>query len=704
MRPGVGQQFYRSEPAFREAIRRCSAVAERSLGFSLSDFFEEVDLVGAAGSLQEGERRKIVIHSAIDLGLCDLWRAYGVEPQAAVGVSGGEVAAAYVAGALTLEESVEVLCSSARLVTQQPRKGYFIWFDMAYGEARRLVAECPARLDVFLDAGPGSSIAYCMSEDFAEVGRFLSERYTIRQIRETEWAHHTPWAAAAALSATELYRPRPRPLIRRLYSSAEGGLIPAGAVLDPDYWYRASVTPILFGRALRAAIADGHNVILNVCPHPALKVLEECAEQAGRCVSVIDTMNAREPELATWNKARRSLKARGLMRARGGKSGRSKVSAAPGPAASDINLLRPDVLRDPYPHYAALARSGPAHFLPRHGFWLVLRYDDVAQALKNSRVFSSVRPGDSFDPVLIDADPPAQTWARRSLSPHFSAHPASALEDFTRDCAERLLAGGDRDGNFDIVQDFAVPLSQLVAGRFLGLPREETAALGRELRANKNQLKDFSPFLESWSRKYVEVTRASHREDVCGRLLRGEGDKALTAEEVASLLKLLWAAGTLTPASSITMSTLLLLRHPEVRRELQSDLSLLPAFVEESLRLEAPGPVVSRVTREEVTVSGTLIPAGATVNLCIGAANRDHAHFEEPDSISLRRSPNKHLSMGAGPHHCIGAALGRMEVRVALEALLTQWPEFREARPLYTVSYDKSIRTRALEHLFVKRA
>jgi cytochrome P450 len=110
------------------------------------------------------------------------------------------------------------------------------------------------------------------------------------------------------------------------------------------------------------------------------------------------------------------------------------------------------------------------------------------------------------------------------------------------------------------------------------------------------------------------------------------------------------------------------------------------------------------VTRDEVTVSGTSIPAGASVNLCIGAANRDPAHFADPDALDLRRGHNKHLSMGSGPHHCVGAALGRMEVRVALEVLLTEWPEFREARPLYTVSFEESLRTRALKNLYVRRA
>ncbi len=703
MRFGVGRQLYRAEPALRDAVRLCDVAAERALGFSVSDYFEGVDF-GAAGSVEEDERREVVLHGALELGLCDLWRAYGVEPDASVGISGGEVAAAYVAGALTLEESAEVLCSVARVVTQKPLKGYFLWLDVGYGEARRLCAESPARLDVFLDTGPTSSVAYCAAGDLAEAGRFLSGRCVVSRTTETDWAHHTPWAEAAAVTATELYRPRPRPLVCDFYSPVSGGLIPAGTVLDPDYWYRAAITPILFGRAMCAALADGYDVVLNVCKDPGLKVMEQCAGTTGRRVSAVDTMSAREPELAAWDNSRRALRALGLMSVRAGKSGRGRVSPAPVPAA-DIDLLRPDVLREPYTHYAALARSGPVHFLTRHGLWIVLRYDDVAQAFKNPRAFSSVRPGDSFDPVLIDADPPAHTRARRGLAPYFSSHPPSSLEDYTRECARGLLAGGDKGGDFDLMNDYAIPLAQLVVGGFLGLPHEETVVLGRELRARENRLGDLSTFLSEWARKHLERPEGSFCENVSSRLMRGEGDKALTPGEVVSILKLLWAAGTIAPSSGIAMSALLLLRHPDVRRELQGDLSLLPAFVEESLRLEAPGPMISRVTREDVIVSGTVIPAGETVSLCIAAANRDPAHFAEPDTLSLRRSPNKHLSMGAGPHQCIGAALGRMEMRVALEVLLKEWPEFRETRPLYTVSYCvEALHTRAPKNLYVRRA
>jgi cytochrome P450 len=134
---------------------------------------------------------------------------------------------------------------------------------------------------------------------------------------------------------------------------------------------------------------------------------------------------------------------------------------------------------------------------------------------------------------------------------------------------------------------------------------------------------------------------------------------------------------------------------------LRDDPNLLPAFVEEAMRMEAPEQMVWRVTRQSVELSGARIPEGEEVRLCVAAANRDPAHFSEPDTLSLRRNPNNHLSFAAGPHYCLGAAAGRAVARGALDALLARWPEYVAARPLSSISYEESFSSRALEHLFV---
>jgi len=365
-----------------------------------------------------------------------------------------------------------------------------------------------------------------------------------------------------------------------------------------------------------------------------------------------------------------------------------------------MNLLRADVVQNPYPHYAALRRAGSVHFLAEHGFWLVLNYEDVVQCLKQPQLFSN-SPGQQLDPALVGADPPAHTRVRRIMNPWFSNQSIQSLEDYTRGCAEMLLAQGRAEKEFDIVSGLASPLTESVIGHFLGLSDQEARELRERLRPHKYQLDVASRILEDWAREYLGKLQTSPGGGLCSQLLRKTNAETLTLEEIVSVIKLLWIAGTTTTSMLIATCVLLLLRHPRLRQEVQQDLDLLPHFIEEALRFDAPEQMAWRLAREDVYISEASIPLGADVRFCLGAANRDPKHFAEPDSLILQRNPNDHVSFAAGPHYCLGAQLARMEARVALEALLTDWPNFRTARHLSTIAYLESFDFRALKNLLV---
>lgn len=371
--------------------------------------------------------------------------------------------------------------------------------------------------------------------------------------------------------------------------------------------------------------------------------------------------------------------------------------------SSDLDLLSADVVQNPFPHYAALRQSGAVQFLTKHDFWLVLGYDEVMHALKDPRVFSSVRPAVRFDPVLNEADPPAHTRVRRILTPHFSAQAVQTHESAARSCAEELLTRGAKTPEFDLVENFAAPLTESLMSCLVGFSVDETAELRSQLNAHKRRT-DGSVYrvLEDWLRDYVKRVHESPGASFSSKLLQGTGDAVLSPDEVVALLKLFWVAGTTTTSRLIAAAALLLLEHEDVRTEVRRDSQLLPVFIDEAMRLQAPEQMVWRVATRDVELAGAKIAAGADVRLSVAAANRDPAHFPEPDRISLSRNPNHHLSFAAGPHYCIGAAMGRMLARVALETLLAGWPEFSAARPLSTVRYEESFSSRAVEHLFVR--
>lgn len=353
---------------------------------------------------------------------------------------------------------------------------------------------------------------------------------------------------------------------------------------------------------------------------------------------------------------------------------RPQTARRPGPPEA-LDLLDPAVAGNPFPLYEELRRGGSVHFLARHGYWLVVGYDEVQAALARPQVFSSRSPEwTAVDGVLLGADPPEHTFVRRAVGHLFSAEALEAQAAFAERAAERLLGPLVAGQPLEVLREFAAPLSEEVVAHLVGF--DEAALAG--MRAAEGAAQDLGRWLGALD---SAIADAAGRTRAYGRLLR-EGGAVLGHAELRSLVRFLWIAGTTTTRRTIASSVLMLLRHPEARRRVESDPSLLPAFVEESLRLAPPEHTISRVTTAETELSGVRIPPGSLLKLCVAAANRDPAHFADPASFLLPRAPNRHLSFGVGIHRCLGAPLARAEMAAALRALLRLAPRFRPVSSL----------------------
>ena len=479
----MGRELYRRDTAFRDAIHRYSRVVEERAGFNVADLIVS-PMPATSDDVNELERRRIILLIAFEIALSQSWRATGVEPSAVIGACSGEISAAFIAGALTLEESAAVACSVADVTTQRFLPGHFLTLDLAFGEALDLSARAPGLLDVSFEISPQTTLAYCSQADFDAVHQFLTACGVTFSAMPCDWAHHTSRTGAPGDIADRLFRTRPRPVGCALYSTFAGGLIPPGTVLDWDYWYQAAVAPGRFGRTVRAALDDGHDTFLNVSANPALKKgIRQTAAMLTRELSMLDTIRHDEPEPRTFAASLKSLRAAGLVR----RNSQPPTAATHRDVveATGVSLIRPDVRQDPYPHYTALRRMGPVHYLPQHGFWLVLNYRDVVDGLRRSDLFDS-SPGSQLDPVLLSADPPAHTRARRIIAPYFAASAMHALEDDTRRLVTRMLLDGREARDFDVVCDLAVPLTEIVVGRLMGLADDELAALRQQVSPHRS--------------------------------------------------------------------------------------------------------------------------------------------------------------------------------------------------------------------------
>jgi len=361
---------------------------------------------------------------------------------------------------------------------------------------------------------------------------------------------------------------------------------------------------------------------------------------------------------------------------------------------------------DPYPHYAELRENAPAHEHPL-GFWILSKYDDIARLQRSAQSVDERHltrlPSWKSDSAelgkrnrmmgglsMLDQDPPGHTRLRRLVSKAFTPRSIAALEPRVESIVDSALDRIAAAGYADVVAELAFPLPFSVISQLLGIPvvehtrlRELTAllVLGLEplpdpelqsrIRAANEELLAMVGDLTRWKRDHPA-------EDVLTALIAAEheGD-VLGEDELVAQVMLLYIAGHETTVNLVAGGILGLLRNPAQARLLREDPDLAPNAVEELLRYDSPVHLMRRITREPFQAGEREVPAGVFVIACLAAANRDPDHFgADADELRVGR-PNAHqnLSFGAGIHHCLGAALARMEARIAVGRFVRRFPD-----------------------------
>jgi cytochrome P450 len=364
---------------------------------------------------------------------------------------------------------------------------------------------------------------------------------------------------------------------------------------------------------------------------------------------------------------------------------------------------------DPYEIWRRLRDDAPTYFNDRYDFYALSRYDDVEAAHRDPRTFSSAHgtvlelmgPNPIGGGQMIFLDPPDHTRLRTLVSRAFTPRRIGALEDRVRELCRDFLDAAATDGRFDYVQDFGARLPAMVIASLLGVPLEDQ----NRVRGLIDQVFHIEPGvgmindvsfgaqieLHGYLMDQLDQRDRSPRDDMLTDLVRAEivddegATRHLTREEGATFANLLISAGTETVARLLGWAAVVLDAHPDQRAELAADPSLIPNAVEELLRFEAPSPVQGRWTTSTVTVAGHAIPAGSKVLLLTGSAGRDERKYPRADEFDVHRRFDHHVSFGYGIHFCLGAALARMEGRIALEETLARFPE-------WTVDADASRR------------
>ncbi|MFZ0834420.1 MAG: cytochrome P450 [Mycobacterium sp.] len=353
---------------------------------------------------------------------------------------------------------------------------------------------------------------------------------------------------------------------------------------------------------------------------------------------------------------------------------------------------------DPYPSWKRLRDEAPLYFNDKYGFYALSRYADVARELPNWETYRSgkgtvldiILDGIEVPPgVILFEDPPLHDLHRRLLSRVFTPRRMEAIEPLVRQYCTRVLDPLVGSKGFDFIVDLGVWVPMRTIGYLLGIPEADQAAIRHNtdgLLALKDGTLSEVP-ADAFEQSYQMLVdyidwRANHpSDDLMTQLLNAEieeGDgtrRQLTRTEVLTYTSTIAGAGAETTTRLIGFIGQLLADHPDQRRQLVDDPSLIPGAIEEVLRYEAPSPVQARYVARDAEHYGRTVPEGSVMLLLNGSANRDDRRFADPDRFDIHRHA-AHLSFGQGLHFCLGSALARIEARVVLEEIVKRWSDW----------------------------
>jgi cytochrome P450 len=385
-----------------------------------------------------------------------------------------------------------------------------------------------------------------------------------------------------------------------------------------------------------------------------------------------------------------------------------------------VDLFAPETLQCPYAAYKQLRDAHPVYRIPGTDTWVLTRYEDIVDVLAKPAVFhhgpaqnpdaSGSSQNDDGLPVTVyeeegeviqaplNSDPPNHRQYRNLIDSHFSARGVERHRELIEREAAALIDGWINDGRVEFVHQFAEPLPVAVITEIFGFGRERRSELfewsyawtlpfsGRLTPDQQAYVADQIGQFRAYIKATISRKRQEPDDTLVGNLVRasfrpvGEPERPLTVPEMVSMIEMLFTGGNHTSEHALGQMIMLMVRKPGFEHAVRANRDLVSGVVEEALRLESVVQGMFRNTSEEVAVGGTVIPKGATVHLRFGAANRDERVFPNPDELDPNRANRRrHVAFGLGEHHCPGAPLARLEMIIALNALLDRTCNWRLA-------------------------
>lgn len=397
-----------------------------------------------------------------------------------------------------------------------------------------------------------------------------------------------------------------------------------------------------------------------------------------------------------------------------------------------FNLFDSKFNANPYPTYHRLREEDPVHRYLIGGDWIVTRYADVKAVLKSGCVRTDDRPKSiqernkyllhkeknldilayTTSRFLFYMNPPDHTRLRGLVGKGFSSIVVERMRPHIQEIVDELLDKVRHKGSMDIVAELASPLSVSVISKLLGIPKEAqqqlhqwTNVLSRILDPLVS-LKEYEAMnqateeIQEYLRTLIAEREKEPQEDFISNLIaaKDQSDR-LSQKELLAICTLLFGAGEETTGNTIGNGMLALLQHPNQMEQLKREPTMIQSAVEEVIRYDSAIQMLTRIATDNLEIGNQTIKAGEKIVLCLGAANRDPAQFQNPDELNINREQNHHLAFADGIHYCLGAALARVETQIAINTLIQTFPDLKLASN--KLEWKKSIVIRGLKSLSV---
>jgi cytochrome P450 len=396
---------------------------------------------------------------------------------------------------------------------------------------------------------------------------------------------------------------------------------------------------------------------------------------------------------------------------------------------SDIDLFDPATQEDWFPTYRRLRDEQPVYRMPGTNIHVVTRYDDVLYVLRHQELFptgsGSTRTAAAREVyetkgwariTPLSTNPPDHRNYRELVDGFFDAKGSLHWQPIIEATIADLLDDMQAAGSADYVEAFALPLPVRVITRVLGFPATDIPQLKAWSSAWVLPFSGpLTPDQEVWVAEqvvefqhyihhHIEAKRAEPGDDVLSSLVdaRFGGDRPLSDHEIITIIDHLYIGGNETTTFALTSALWLLLREPGLYERVRADRSLVEPFIEEALRMESPTQGLYRTVAVDTAIGGVPVPAGATLHIRYGAANRDERMFPDPDTVHLdRANVRRHMAFSLGEHHCPGSGLSRLEQQLALNAVLDRLPDLRLAEGRNDFRHLPGFVLRALNELHI---